>query len=52
MMMLGDPQKMNGEIHGADALLAKKTCSPQELLERIKMMSARKRGPAQGRVSA
>jgi two-component system, OmpR family, response regulator CpxR len=48
MVILGDPQKMNGQIHGADALLAKKNCSPQELLERVKIMSARKRGPRKG----
>jgi CheY-like chemotaxis protein len=48
MVLLGDPLKMNGQIHGADALLAKKTCSPQELLERVKLMSARKRGPRKG----
>jgi two-component system, OmpR family, response regulator CpxR len=48
MILLGDPQKMNGQIHGADALLAKKTCTPQELLERVKIMSARKRGPRKG----
>ncbi|MFZ0746328.1 MAG: response regulator [Terracidiphilus sp.] len=48
MILMGDPQRMNGQMHGADALLAKKTCSPQELLERIKVMSARKRGPRKG----
>jgi CheY-like chemotaxis protein len=48
MILLGDPQRMGGEIHAADALLAKKHCSPQELLERIKVMSARKRGPRKG----
>ena len=48
MILLGDPQKMAGEMHVADALLAKKNCSPQELLERIKVMSARKRGPRKG----
>ena len=48
MILLGDPQKMGGDIHSADALLAKKNCSPQELLERIKVMSARKRGPRKG----
>ena len=48
MILLGDPQKMAGEMHSADALLAKKNCSPQELLERIKVMSARKRGPRKG----
>jgi two-component system response regulator CpxR len=48
MILLGDPQAMGGEIHVADALLAKKNCPPQELLERIKVMSARKRGPRKG----
>ena len=48
MILLGDPQRMSGEMHAADALLAKKNCSPQELLERIKVMSARKRGPRKG----
>ena len=48
MIVLGDPQKMAGEMHSADALLAKKHCTPQELLERIKVMSARKRGPRKG----
>jgi two-component system, OmpR family, response regulator CpxR len=50
MILLGDPQKMGGDIHAADALLAKKNCSSQELLERIKVMSARKRGPRKGSV--
>jgi two-component system response regulator CpxR len=50
MILLGDPQKMSSEIHAADALLAKKNCTPQELLERIKVMSARKRGPRKGSV--
>ena len=48
MILLGDPQRMGGDIHAADALLAKKNCSSQELLERIKVMSARKRGPRKG----
>ena len=48
MILLGDPQKMGDQMHGADALLHKKSCSPQELLERIKVMSARKRGPRKG----
>jgi hypothetical protein len=39
---------MNGEIHHADALISRKNCAPQELLERIKVMSARKRGPRKG----
>jgi two-component system response regulator CpxR len=48
MILLGDPQAMGGEIHVADALLAKKNCPAQELLERVKIMSARKRGPRKG----
>jgi two-component system response regulator CpxR len=48
MILLGEPQKMEGQMHAADALLAKKTCSSFELLERIKVMSARKRGPRKG----
>ena len=48
MILLGDPMTMAGEIHSADALLAKKDCPPRELLERIKVMSARKRGPRPG----
>lgn len=48
MVLLGDPQSMAGEMHVADAMLAKKNCSPQELLERVKVMSARKRGPRKG----
>jgi CheY-like chemotaxis protein len=50
MVLLGDPQKMESEHHRADATLAKKNCSPFELLERIKIMSARKRGPRKGSV--
>jgi two-component system, OmpR family, response regulator CpxR len=52
MILLGDPQKMGGDLHSADALLAKKNISAQELLERIKVMSARKRGPRKGSVRA
>lgn len=48
MVLLGDPQKMEGLMHSADAVLAKKNCSPMELLERVKIMSARKRGPRKG----
>ena len=50
MILLGDPQKMGSEMHAADALLAKRNCSTQELLEKIKVMSARKRGPRKGSV--
>lgn len=48
MVLMGDPQMTGSEIHVADAMLAKKNCSPQDLLERIKQMSARKRGPRKG----
>lgn len=48
MILLGDPQRMHGEMHAADALLDKRAASPQLLLERIKLMSARKRGPRKG----
>ena len=48
MLLLGDAPAMGGEIHAADAMLVKRNCSAQELLERIKVMSARKRGPRKG----
>jgi CheY-like chemotaxis protein len=48
MVLLGDTQSANGEIHVADAVIARKNCPTQELLERIKIMSARKRGPRKG----
>ena len=48
MILLGDAQAVNAEMHVADAVLARKNCSTQELLERIKVMSARKRGPRKG----
>lgn len=50
MILLGDPHRMMGEMHAADALLAKKNCSPLELLEKIKVMSTRKRGPRKGSI--
>lgn len=48
MILLGDPQKAGSDLHAADVMVAKKRCTPQELLERIKVMSARKRGPRKG----
>jgi len=48
MILIGDARKMNGFVHGADALLHKPSLSPAELYERIKIMSARKRGPRPG----
>jgi len=50
MILLGDPQQMGAELHAADLLLAKRNVSPQELLEKVKQMSARKRGPRKGSV--
>ena len=50
MILLGDPQRLMGDMHSADALLAKKNCSPLELLEKIKIMSTRKRGPRKGSI--
>ena len=48
MILLGDPNKMGDQIHAADAILVKKQCTNEELLTRIKLMSARKRGPRKG----
>ena len=48
MILMGDPQAAGNEIHVADAFMAKKNCTPHELLEKIKIMSARKRGPRKG----
>jgi two-component system, OmpR family, response regulator CpxR len=48
MILFGDKPVANGEIHVADATVVRKNCSSQELLERIKVMSTRKRGPRKG----
>lgn len=48
MILMCDPARIADQHHGADALLAKKNCTATELLERIKIMSARKRGPRKG----
>ena len=48
VILLGDPGVQGAEIHAADACLARKSCSAQQLLERVKVMSARKRGPRKG----
>jgi CheY-like chemotaxis protein len=50
MILLSDAQQAGSEPHRADAVIAKKSCTPLELLERIKIMSARKRGPRKGTV--
>jgi two-component system, OmpR family, response regulator CpxR len=48
MILLSEMQTAGGEIHAADATIVRKNCSVQDLLERIKQMSARKRGPRKG----
>jgi len=48
MLLFDDNQPASGEIHAADAMVTRKNCTAQELLERIKVMSARKRGPRKG----
>jgi CheY-like chemotaxis protein len=48
MLLLGDTQAAGGEMHVADAVMARKNCTSFELLERVKVMSARKRGPRKG----
>jgi two-component system, OmpR family, response regulator CpxR len=48
MILLGDTPVVSTEIHLADASVTRKNCSTMELLELIKRMSARKRGPRKG----
>lgn len=48
MILFSETQAPGAEIHVADAMLVKRNCTTQELLERIKVMSARKRGPRKG----
>jgi two-component system response regulator CpxR len=47
MMAFGDPAKPIWQLRSAEAVVAK-TMPTVELLERIKVMSARKRGPRKG----
>lgn len=48
MVLLGDTPTTNNEIHAADASLTRRNCSTMELLDLIKRMSTRKRGPRKG----
>jgi len=48
MVLFSEAQALGGEIHAGDAMVVRKNCSSQELLERVKVMSARKRGPRKG----
>jgi DNA-binding response OmpR family regulator len=48
MILLGKPYAEENQIHAWDATLSKKGCGSRDLLDRIKVMSARKRGPRKG----
>ena len=45
MILTSDTVSAGERTHRADAFLAKGCCTPAELIERIRVMSARKRGP-------
>jgi len=45
MILTSETVRPGERAHRADAFLAKGCCSPSELIERIRIMSARKRGP-------
>jgi DNA-binding response OmpR family regulator len=48
MILLCPPDTAARELCVADAILDRRSCSAAALLERIKVMSARKRGPRKG----
>jgi len=45
MILTSDTVRAGERAHNADAFLAKGCCNPVEIVERIRVMSARKRGP-------
>ena len=45
MILTSDTVRTGERAHRADAFLGKGCCAPVELVERIRVMSARKRGP-------
>ena len=45
MILTSDTVRAGERAHRADAFLGKGCCSPADLIERIRVMSARKRGP-------
>jgi CheY-like chemotaxis protein len=45
MILTSDTVRAGERAHQADAFLPKGCCSPAELIERIRVMSVRKRGP-------
>lgn len=48
VLLLCNTTEIVKELHLADALVSEKWCSSADLLERIKILSARKRGPKRG----
>jgi len=52
MILTSDIVRPGERAHRADAFLAKGCCTPAELIERIRVMSARKRGPRKAVSSA
>ena len=45
MILISDTVRAGERTHQADFFLGRGACSPSELIERIRVMSARKRGP-------
>ena len=45
MILTSETVRVGERTHRADAFLTKGSCTPAELIERIRVMSARKRGP-------
>jgi CheY-like chemotaxis protein len=45
MILTSETVRAGERAHRADAFLAKGCCTPADLIERIRVMSARKRGP-------
>lgn len=45
MLLMAESKEDTERLNWADAVILKRRCSTAELLERIKIMSARKRGP-------
>ena len=52
MILTSDTVRPGERAHRADVFLAKGCCSPTDLIERIRVMSARKRGPRKAVVTA
>lgn len=48
MLLLAEPREVEGRLNLADAAVSKRHCTASDLLERIRIMIARKRGPRKG----